>query len=680
MKRKVWNVFPVFALMIAACLILQCAAAQAAVKKPGKAEIKRTVSTAPGKLAVTWKKTPKAAKYQIQAALDKKFASGKMSKTVSAKKQKCVFTELQAGENYYVRVRAYRTVSGKKYYGKWSTVRSVWINENDTADTSENPEPDSDAGIQPDQDTDPDTDIQPADDTGLNTGRQPDEETGSDTSTQTNGDTGSGTDRGNGSAEEKKVYLLAAGYSIQINGEASYVYTGEEFRPGITVSGEGLAPLTEGTDYDVSYQNNVNVGTARIIVTGKGKYQGELSTTFKITYAAQDFHVKLSSDIVYVGETVKLEYTGNVGEVEFSCISRTVARIDADGTITGLKPGCTYINVSAKSDGNHKGHSETVGPLVVGNREPNRCRFTTGNDIRTEDGGSIFVRYLECDAVASWLDDVEYEVTDVTPPIWKKTYADLGVADSTPTLTSSDDRELSDKWNGKQKITIHAGPGIRVMHFEAKKNGEILADTYLKVDCRKSSSGSHDDFSEWDIEMYRKVRKKIEAALWTDGMTTHEKLKAVEKYLNSVMHYPGTATVSKEYNPSYWEQWEIAGEGSLYKGSGPDGLMMCYLGGIGDCWTGVTLLQRVAAEDLGLAPLYDSETGTVKDGEGYWITQGKESSAPNNPYHRTFRYNDAQGNGYGYDVQGMGYYTDPDDPMVSCENHDCGGKIISIKD
>lgn len=87
MKRKVWNIFPIFALMIAACLILQCAAAQAAVKKPGKAEIKRTVSTAPGKLAVTWKKTPKAAKYQIQAARDKKFASGKMSKTVSAKKQ-----------------------------------------------------------------------------------------------------------------------------------------------------------------------------------------------------------------------------------------------------------------------------------------------------------------------------------------------------------------------------------------------------------------------------------------------------------------------------------------------------------------------------------------------------------------------------------------------------------------
>lgn len=675
MKRKVWNIFPIFALMIAACLILQCAAAQAAVKKPGKAEIKRTVSTAPGKLAVTWKKTPRAAKYQIQSALDKKFASGKMSKTVSAKKQKCVFTELQAGENYYVRVRAYRTVSGKKYYGKWSTVRSVWINENDTAGTSENPDPDSDAGIQPDQDAAPDTDIQQTDDTGLNTGNQPHEETVSDTSTQTNADTGSDMDRGTGSAEEKKVYLLAAGYSIQINGEASYVYTGEEFRPGITVSGEGLAPLTEGTDYDASYQNNVNVGTARIIVTGKGKYQGELSTTFKITYASQDFHVKLSSDIVYVGETAKLEYAGNVGEVEFSCISRTVARIDADGTITGLKPGCTYINVSAKSDGNHKGHSETVGPLVVGNREPKSCKFySSAKDMRTEDGGSTFVRYLQCDAAAPWLDDVEYEVKDVTPPAWAKVYADLGVPHSEPSLTVTDDRELMEKWEGQQTVTVHAGPGTRAVCVTAKKNGSVLDTVYLKTDCKKSARSGSYDFSEWDVEMYRKVRQKVESKIWTDDMTASQKLKAVEDYLNSVMHYPGTASVSKECNPSFWAEWEIDGSDTLYKGTGPDGLMMCYMGGIGDCWTGVTLLERVARDDLGLSPLYDDETDSIKNGEGYWISEGTQYSAS----HRTLHYQDADGKRYGYDVQGMVYSSD--DPEVTCEAHGCRSRIISLKD
>ena len=674
MKRKVWNIFPIFALMIAACLILQCASAQAAVKRPGKTEIKKTVSTAPGKLAVTWKKTPKAAKYQIQAALDKKFSSGKLSKTVSAKKQKCVFTELQAGENYYVRVRAYRTVSGKKYYGKWSTVRSIRINENDTDGTSENPDPD--AGIHPDQDAAPDTDIHPEDDTGLNTGRQPDEDTGSDNSTQTNRDTGSGTDRGDSSLAEKKIYLLAAGYDISINGETSYVYTGEEFRPGVTISGEGLAPLVEGTDYDVSYQNNVNAGTARITVTGKGKYEGELSTTFKITLAAQDFHINLSSNTVCVGETIKLEYTGNVGDVELSSIARSIASINADGTITGLKPGYTYINVSSRSDGNHKGHSETVGPILVGNREPRECKFYSSlQDIRTEDGGSTFVRFLECDAVASWLDDVEYEVKDVTPPVWAKVYADLGVPHTEPSLTVSDERELKEKWEGMQTVTVHAGPGTRAVCVTAKKNGAVLDTVYLKTDCKKSARSGSYDFSEWDVEMYRKVRHKVESKIWTDDMTAHQKLKAVEDYLNSVMHYPGTASVSKEYNPSYWEEWAVAGSDTLYKGTGPDGLMMCYMGGIRDCWTGITLLERVARDDLGLSPLYD-ETGSMK--EGYWTVQGSQSSAPNNPSHRTFRYRDAEGNEYGYGVNGMVFY--PDDPEVTCEAHGCRNRIISLKD
>jgi len=655
MKRKLWNTYITFTLMISICIILNCTIAQAAIKKPGKTGIEKAVSTESGKLKVIWKKTPRAEKYQVQAALNKKFTNGQKTKTISAKKQKYIFTKLQAGKKYYVRVRAYRIVSGKKYYGTWSVIQSVRIKGNYTSDPNTN--------IQPDEDFDSDTDIQPDEDSDSNTDIQPDEDSDSDTNT------------------EKKIYLLSAGYTVQIDEESAYVYTGEEFRPKVTVSGEGLKPLTEGNDYAVSYQDNINVGTASIIVTGKGKYEGELSTTFKITYAEQDLHVKLSSNTVYVGETAKLEYTGNSGNVELSCISRTIAKIDADGTITGLKPGFTYINVYSKGDKNHKGYTETVGPILVGKKEPNKCEFYTGSkDVRTEDGGSTFVRYLKCDAAAAWLDDVEYEVTDVTPPAWAKAYADLGVPYTAPTLTASDDRDLEKKWVGEQTLTIHAGPGIRVVYLVAKKNGTVLDSVYLKVNCKKSALSDRYDFSEWDIEMYRKVRQKIEEKIWTEDMTTHQKLKAVADYLNSVMHYPDTATVSKEYNPTYWKKWEIAGNESLYKGSGPDGLMMCYLGGMGDCWTGVTLLDRVAMDDLGLSPLYDSETDSLKDGEGFWIVQGAESSAPNNPYHRTFRYRDSKGQEHSYDVQGMGSYTKADDPMVSCENHDCSSKIISLKD
>lgn len=45
----------------------------------------------------------------------------------------------------------------------------------------------------------------------------------------------------------------------------------------MTVSG-----LQEGTDYEVQYSNNVNVGTASVTVTGRGNYQGQVTKTFQI--------------------------------------------------------------------------------------------------------------------------------------------------------------------------------------------------------------------------------------------------------------------------------------------------------------------------------------------------------------------------------------------------------------
>ena len=49
--------------------------------------------------------------------------------------------------------------------------------------------------------------------------------------------------------------------------------------PTVTVGGK---TLVEGTDYTVTYANNVNVGTATVTVTGKGNYTDSASATFTI--------------------------------------------------------------------------------------------------------------------------------------------------------------------------------------------------------------------------------------------------------------------------------------------------------------------------------------------------------------------------------------------------------------
>ncbi|MBD5514013.1 MAG: hypothetical protein HDR06_04980 [Lachnospiraceae bacterium] len=64
----------------------------------------------------------------------------------------------------------------------------------------------------------------------------------------------------------------------------SKVYTGEALEPDVTVK-NGDELLTKDTDYTVSYSNNVNVGTANVVITGKSAqgYYGSVTKTFKIT-------------------------------------------------------------------------------------------------------------------------------------------------------------------------------------------------------------------------------------------------------------------------------------------------------------------------------------------------------------------------------------------------------------
>lgn len=57
--------------------------------------------------------------------------------------------------------------------------------------------------------------------------------------------------------------------------------TGEEVTPAATVSYRDVT-LTEGIDYTVAYQNNINAGTASIVLTGMGDYFGSKTVTFTI--------------------------------------------------------------------------------------------------------------------------------------------------------------------------------------------------------------------------------------------------------------------------------------------------------------------------------------------------------------------------------------------------------------
>lgn len=85
---------------------------------------KASLSLKSGKRAVTakWSKVSGATKYELFRANSK---TGKYIKTRLTVKQSYKDTKLKAGKRYYYKVRSYKTVSGKKIYSSYSTVKSI---------------------------------------------------------------------------------------------------------------------------------------------------------------------------------------------------------------------------------------------------------------------------------------------------------------------------------------------------------------------------------------------------------------------------------------------------------------------------------------------------------------------------------------------------------------------------
>ena len=91
----------------------------------------------------------------------------------------------------------------------------------------------------------------------------------------------------NGYSGVKHVYFtiqpqnVAKKIRAKVNGK-KFLYTGSELTPGVNLT-YNKRKLTEGVDYVVSYSNNVEKGSARILITGIGNYTGSKTVKFKIT-------------------------------------------------------------------------------------------------------------------------------------------------------------------------------------------------------------------------------------------------------------------------------------------------------------------------------------------------------------------------------------------------------------
>ena len=91
-----------------------------------------------------------------------------------------------------------------------------------------------------------------------------------------------------------RLYNKKASTEFIVTPVADQIYKGKEIEPGISVTDKYGKQLTKDTDYSVEYENNINKGKAKIIITGIGNgYGGTKTVYFDITEA----RVKLAGSI-----------------------------------------------------------------------------------------------------------------------------------------------------------------------------------------------------------------------------------------------------------------------------------------------------------------------------------------------------------------------------------------------
>ena len=134
----------------------------------------------------------------------------------------------------------------------------------------------------------------------------------------------------------------------------SCIYDGKAKTPAVTVRLNGKT-LTLNTDYTVSYSNNVNIGTAKAVVTGKGNYTGSKTVNFTIIKAEeqQDMSITCTKKlykVTYGAKPFQIRASSS-GKLAFASSKLKIAAVDRNtGKVTVKNTGIAVITVRTDKD------------------------------------------------------------------------------------------------------------------------------------------------------------------------------------------------------------------------------------------------------------------------------------------------------------------------------------------
>ena len=170
---------------------------------------------------------------------------------------------------------------------------------------------------------------------------------------------------------------------------ATYTYTGTAYTPAITVTLQGKT-LTNGTDYVVSYFDNINAGAAQIQVTGCGSYEGVAKSVFQINKGSLKETPLVTVNKLMVGKTARFTKISSV-EWQFQSDNTEVATVTSEGVITAIAPGTVQVTAIYPGDENYnmKGVSYSIEVIADPNATPIPAPTATPGAITTATPGAI---------------------------------------------------------------------------------------------------------------------------------------------------------------------------------------------------------------------------------------------------------------------------------------------------
>lgn len=161
-----------------------------------------------------------------------------------------------------------------------------------------------------------------------------------------------------GTVEHPFTIVPAEAEPVEIQGTdvwmdgTDFPYTGKPITPEITVTVEGKT-LVQDTDYTVTYENNVEPGTAKAVVQGMDGYTGTVEMPFTIQKAQEPEQppVELTKEDVSL-ESGRFPYTGKpiTPAVTVTADGKTLEE-GSDYTLTyrdNEKPGTATVTVEGK--------------------------------------------------------------------------------------------------------------------------------------------------------------------------------------------------------------------------------------------------------------------------------------------------------------------------------------------